>query len=65
MAEKAEYDKVAAAILKLLIADEKAMVPAMFQSMIPVDAAPKLARHCAQVAVDTCEAWHKGNGAST
>jgi hypothetical protein len=59
MATQAEYDAVAKALLAQLLADEKANVPAMFQSMIPADAAPKLAKHCAHVAVDALDKMRK------
>ncbi len=60
MANQADYDAVAHALVKVLAAEEAANVPAMFRGMIPADAAPKLAKHCAQVAVDTLDKFRKG-----
>lgn len=55
MATQDEYNAVGAALLKLLLADEEAHVPAMFRGMIPASAAPQLAQHCARLAVDTLD----------
>jgi hypothetical protein len=56
MATQTEYNAVAAALLKIIAADENANVPGWARGMIPQDAAPHLAAQCAKVAVDALDA---------
>lgn len=57
MATKAEYDAVAAALVKVLTADINTNVPVMFRGMIPANMAPHLAQETAKVAIDTLDAY--------
>ena len=57
MATQAEYNFVASKLTSELAADEHSMVPAMFQGMIPADAAAKGGVHLAKLAVDALDAF--------
>ena len=56
MATTAEYQLAAAAVMKLIVADIKQDVPAMFQSEIPTSLLSKAAADFGKAAVDAVDA---------
>ena len=61
MATPAEYNAVAAALLKVIQGDIDADVPGMFKGMIPADLASSIADACAKTAVDTLDTYRAAN----
>ena len=56
MATTAEYQLAAAAVMKLIVADIKEDVPAMFQNQIPTSLLSKAAADFAKAAIDAVDA---------
>jgi hypothetical protein len=62
MATTAEYQLAAAAIMKIVLADIKQDVPAMFQDQIPTSLVSQFAADAAKAAVDAVDADRANTG---
>lgn len=56
MATTAEYSIAAAAVMKIVLADIKQDVPAMFQNQIPTSLMSQFAADAAKAAIDAVDA---------